>query len=223
MNNNLSVFAEMPIRNVQYEAFEAVFSGALLAHINANKNKMITKLLADAKAASEFGDYTSRLPDISLATKFSNRSDYTIQKIPGSMSFSFDTSRYNLKVINEEKDMIETMLSPIGHRAYVKVISELLDSVENRNEAMVAMVDQYIENSSAEVERFEMIDKGVRYIDEKSSIWAQYEFSKSGLRFKFQTTLFLIGDRALTFHSWSLDSFDITEKEMMEVIQTLEF
>jgi hypothetical protein len=68
-----------------------------------------------------------------------------------------------------------------------------------------------------------MVAQGTRKINGINSVWAQYEITSTGIRFKFQSTLFIINGRALTIHVWSPGDFTDIEKEMSQALESLEY
>ena len=221
MNNNISVYAEMPIRNVQYEAFEAVFSGAITAYINAKDNDVIVQL--DALSTDVFSEFPNTLPDITTNERLSRLSNYTKRTLPGNMAFYYDNTRFNYELVDEAPDEIEVMLTPIRHRVWAKVISEKLGEIDNLDDALVEIFTNYFDNAKTRLEKFEMVAQGTRKINGINSVWAQYEITSTGIRFKFQSTLFIINGRALTIHVWSPGDFTDIEKEMSQALESLEY
>lgn len=222
MDNVLSVYAEMPIRNVQYEAFESVFKGAILAHINSKKQDVIAQLIA-SNSNNVFSDFPKSLPDVSRNNRVSQVSSYSKRSLPGSMAFFYDNTRYNLEIVHESENELESMLTPIRHSVYGKVISENIGEPEDHDEALAMILNGYIENLKNDIEDIEVVAKGTRKINGENSVWAKYEFSDLGFRVKFQTSFFIIRGRGMSIHTWSTSNFSDTEKEMVKILETLEY
>ena len=223
LNKNLSIYAEIPIRNVQFEAFEAVFSGSILSHVNSMKEDVIVKIKDNSTTQNIFDGYPNKLPDVSFNNEIAHLDNYTKRSLPDSMAFYYDNSRFNFELVEESQDMHESMLTPIKHRVYAKVVSEILGDLENTDEATVAIFDAYFEDIASEQNKFEIFAKGTRLINGMSSVWAQYEVSYSGIRFKFQSAFLIVKNRGFTIHTWSPSSFSETEKEMVNILQALKY
>ena len=224
LDGKINVYAEMPLKNVKYEAFESVVSGAINGYFKAQKSELIKRLNEPKEIASTEPNYLSKftntLPTILLTD---DDNGFTSQVLPKNMAFSYDAKSYTFKVLEQSDDYIEISLYQDKKRVFMKVISEQLGDVENSIEASAFIVTSYIEELQNEVSNLKVIDQGTRRIGDLNSVWIKFEYSEAGLRYKFQSNYVIINNTGLTFHAWSLDDFSKLDKELVKIIEQLNF
>lgn len=228
VDSNVNVYAEMPVKNVRYEAFEAVISGAINGYMKAKKSDLIKKLNAHKESTSTENNYlsefTETLPAISLNKSFDSSADVLVyHPMPMNMGFFYDEARYNFELIEQSDNYLELSLTPKRERVFLKVISEPIEGVEDSLQASAFVMSNYLEGLQDEFDRLTLISKGTRRIGNMNATWAKYEYSHSGLRYKFQSTFLIANNRGLTFHAWSFDDFSKLDSEVIKIIETLNF